>query len=168
MNKIFAEKLGKTMKVYIDDMLVKSNAQKLHVHHLSEAFEVLKKYNMKLNPAKCHFGVKAENFLGYLITKRGIEANPNQFKSVLSITEPRMKKEVQRLTGQLATLARFILKALERFQPFFKPINNRRIFKWADECKRALERITEFLNSPPLLAKLNKGKIYTYTFHSQW
>lgn len=64
------------METYIDDMLVKSEDTKPHVHHLSKTFETFKKYNMKLNPPKCHFGVKVGTFLGYLVTKYGIEANP--------------------------------------------------------------------------------------------
>lgn len=63
------------MEVYIDDMLAKSKAAKEHIHHLVDAFRILKKYNMKLKLAKCNFGVKVGKFLGYLITEMGIEAN---------------------------------------------------------------------------------------------
>ena len=60
------------MEVYIDDMLVKSTAAELHIAHLSEAFQILREYNMKLNPAKCVFGVSAEKFLGFIVNNRGI------------------------------------------------------------------------------------------------
>ena len=61
-----------SMKVYIDDMLVKSVKVELHIAHLAEAFQVLKSYNMKLNPAKCAFGVSARKFLGFIVNSRGI------------------------------------------------------------------------------------------------
>ena len=76
VNKMFSEYLGKTMEVYIDDMLVKSLSAEQHLDHLRQAFEVLRKYNMKLNPTKCSFGVSSGKFLGYMVTQRGIEANP--------------------------------------------------------------------------------------------
>ena len=75
---MFAEKLGVTMEVYIDDMLVKSQHAADHLNHLQECFETLNKYGMKLNPTKCTFGVSSGEFLGYIVIQRGIEANPKQ------------------------------------------------------------------------------------------
>ena len=66
------------MEVYIDDMVVKSKKAEDHLRDLKEAFRILDEYNMKLNPAKCHFGVRAGKFLGYMVTKRGIEASLNK------------------------------------------------------------------------------------------
>ena len=65
------------MEVYIDDMLVKSTAADLHIAHLSEAFQILRNYNMKLNPTKCAFGVSVGKFLGFIVNHKGIEANPD-------------------------------------------------------------------------------------------
>ena len=78
VTKIFKLLLGKTMEVYIDDMLVKSKQRPDHITHLQEAFDLLKAYDMKLNPLKCAFGVSAGRFLGFMVTQRGIEANPAQ------------------------------------------------------------------------------------------
>ena len=64
------------MEAYIDDMLVKSIKAKLHITHIAEVFQVLKSYNIKLNPTKCAFRVSAEKFLGFIVNNRGIEANP--------------------------------------------------------------------------------------------
>ena len=77
VNKMFADYLGDTMEVYIDDMLVKSLLPEQYLDHLRQAFEVLQKYSMKLNPTKCSFGVATDKVLGYMVTQRGIEANPN-------------------------------------------------------------------------------------------
>ena len=75
---MFAKMLGSTMEVYIDDMLVKSLVAQQHIDHLRQSFDVLDKYGMKLNPTKCSFGVSSGKFLGYLVTQRGVEANPDQ------------------------------------------------------------------------------------------
>ena len=85
------------MEVYINDMLVRSTTVEFHIAHLSEAFQILRNYNMKLNPAKCAFGVSAEKFLGFIVNHRGIEANPDKIKAVLDMPSPSGIKEVQRL-----------------------------------------------------------------------
>ena len=73
------------MEVYIDDMLVKSATVELHITHLTEALQILKEYNMKLNPTKCVFGVLAEKFLGFVVNNRGIEANPDKIRVMLDM-----------------------------------------------------------------------------------
>ena len=82
------------MEVYIDDMLVKSTTTELHIAHLSEAFQILREYNMKLNPSKCAFRVSARKFLGFIVNNRGIEANPDKIKAVLDMPPPSNIKEV--------------------------------------------------------------------------
>ena len=99
------------MEVYIDDMLVKSTTAELHITHLAEAFQILKKYSMKLNPAKCAFGVSARKFLVFIVNNRGIEANLDKIKVVLDMPPSSNIKEVQRLTGRIDALSRFVSKA---------------------------------------------------------
>ena len=98
VNRMFQKQIGTTMEVYIYDMLVKSTTAELHIAHLSEAFQILRNYNMKLNPAKCAFGVSAGKFLGFIVSHRGIEANPDKIKVMLDMPSPSGIKEVQRLT----------------------------------------------------------------------
>ena len=107
------------MEVYIDDMLVKSTTIELHIAHLAEAFQILKKYNMKLNPAKCAFGVSAGKFLGFIVNNRGIEANPDKIKAVLDMPSPSNIKEVNCLMGRIAALSHFMSKASDKCQLFF-------------------------------------------------
>src|SRR5690606_37924305 len=97
-----------SMEVYIDDMLVKSLHADDHLGHLKDCFKVLKEYDMKLNPSKCTFGVSSGEFLGYIVTQRGIEANPKQITVILDLPSPKNNREVQRLTGRIAALNRFI------------------------------------------------------------
>ena len=92
---MFRPLLGKTIEVYIDDMLVKSKEHPDHAGHLQEAFELLRAYGMKLNPSKCAFGVSAGRFLGSMVTQRGIEANPAQLRAILESPAPTSRKRVQ-------------------------------------------------------------------------
>ena len=107
------------MEVYIDDMLVKSTTAELHIAHIVEAFLILKEYNIKLNPAKCAFGVSARKFLGFIVNNRGIEANPDKIKVVFDMPLPSSVKEVQRLIGRIVALSRFVSRASDKCQPFF-------------------------------------------------
>ena len=105
VNRMFKKHIGTNMEVYIDDMLVKSTTAELHIAHLSEVFQILRNYNMKLNPAKCAFGVSAGKFLGFMVNHRGIEANQDKIKAVLDMPSPSSIKEVQRLMGRIAALS---------------------------------------------------------------
>ena len=123
------------MKVYMEDMLVKSKKAELHLDDLKETFNTLREYQMRLNPAKCVFGVSLGKFLGFMVSQRGIEANPEKVKAILDMTSPRYMKEVQRLTGRVATLNRFVSKATNRCLPFFKIL--KQAFQWTEECEEA-------------------------------
>ena len=101
VNKMFQKQIGASMEVYIYDMLVKSVKAELHIAHLAQSFQVLKNYNMKLNPTKCAFEVSAGKFLGFIVKSRGIEANPDKIKAVLDMQPPSNAKEIQRFTGRI-------------------------------------------------------------------
>ena len=78
VNAMFKTQIGKTMEVYVDDMLVKSKEAKNHIEALDEMFQILRRYGMKLNPLKCSFGVASGKFLGFMVNAPSIEANPAQ------------------------------------------------------------------------------------------
>ena len=99
VNLIFAPLIPETMAVYVDDILVKSLHRGDHLSHLRQAFQLLRQYKMKLNPEKCTFGVASGKFLGYLVSQRGIEANPDQISAILNMKSPTCVNEVQVLTG---------------------------------------------------------------------
>ena len=84
---------------------------------------------MKLNPAKCSLGVSSGKFLGYIVTHRGIEANPEQIKAIHSIPSPRSVKEVQKMTGRMAALSRFISRLSDKSYAFFETLKNPKDFK---------------------------------------
>ena len=108
---MFEEFLGKTMEVYTDDMLVKSILAEYHIRHLVQLFQALGKYQMRLNPSKCAFGVESGKFLSFMVHHRGIEANLEKIQTLVDMKSPTKVKDVQRLTGCIASLNRFIARA---------------------------------------------------------
>ena len=99
MNKMFAHQIGRNVQVYMDDMLVKSIREDNHLDNLKETFDTLRSYNMKLNPNKCAFGVTAGKFLGFIVSQRGIEVNPDKIMAIMELTPPKNVKKVQSLNG---------------------------------------------------------------------
>ncbi|KAF8085007.1 hypothetical protein N665_0686s0001 [Sinapis alba] len=163
VNRLFADKLGITMDVYIDDMLVKSLIAKDHIRHLSECFETLNKYGMKLNPAKCTFGVTSGEFLGYIVTQRGIKANPKQISAVLDLPDPKMSREIQRLTVRVAALNRFISRSTDKCLPFYELLRGNKKFLWDEACEKTFAALKRYLTTPPVLAKPDAGDtLYLY------
>ena len=120
MTKMFQDKIGRTVEVYIDDMVVKSKQEGRHIKDLQGPFEVLRQHKLRLNIEKCDFGVGAGKFLSYLITDWGIEVNPNQIDAMKCLKPPSNPKEVQKLTEMLAALNRFISRFADRYQPFYQ------------------------------------------------
>uniref|UniRef100_A0A2N9GP39 Uncharacterized protein n=1 Tax=Fagus sylvatica TaxID=28930 RepID=A0A2N9GP39_FAGSY len=156
MNKMFHHQIGRNVEVYVDDMLVKTKDERKHLEDLKETFETLRRYRMKLNPNKCVFGVSSGKFLGFMVSQRGIEANPDKIKAVLEMTPPRTTKEVQSLTGRVAALNRFVSRATDKCLPFFKTL--RKAFVWTDECQKSFEELKRYLTSPPLLSPSQQGE----------
>ena len=145
VNRMFQKHIGTTMEVYIDDMLVKSTTVELHIAHLFEAFQILREYNIKLNPSKCSFGVSTRKFRGFIVNNQGIEVNPYKIKVVLDIPSPSSIKEVQHLTGRIAALSRFVSRASDKCQPFFQVL--KKAFQWDTKCKEAFLALKAYLSS---------------------
>ena len=91
---MFSHQIGRNVEVYVDDMMVKSKDEANHLDDLKETFSTLHKYNMKLNPAKCVFTVASGKFLGFMVSQRGIEANPDKIKAIIEVKSPKTVKEV--------------------------------------------------------------------------
>ena len=119
MTEMFEPQLGKNVEVYIDDLVVKSKLVSEHLTDLTSIFEILREHKLRLNTSKCFFGVGSRKFLGYMVTHRGIEVNPDQIKVINNFQPPRNPNEVQKLTRMMAALNRFISRWAERCRPFF-------------------------------------------------
>ncbi|KAK0601176.1 hypothetical protein LWI29_021919 [Acer saccharum] len=145
VNKMFARQIGRNMEVYVDDMLTKSITADKHIDDLRETFDVLTRYGMKLNPAKCVFGVPSGRFLGYQVHQRGIEVSPNKIQALAKMISLKTLKDVQRLTGCLASLNRFIAKSTDRCLPFFKALKRGKGVKWNEDCEKAFQALKEYM-----------------------
>ena len=134
MTRMFKPQLGKSIEIYIDNMVVKSKVVSKHVRDLGDIFEILRRHKLRLNASKCSFGVGSRKFLGYMVTHRGIEVSPDQIRVVNSLQPPRNPKEVQRLTNMIAALNRFISQSTNRCKPFFLLMNKWKGFEWTEKC----------------------------------
>ncbi|KAK0602264.1 hypothetical protein LWI29_031867 [Acer saccharum] len=163
VNKMFARQIGRNMEVYVDDMLTKSITADRHTDDLRETFDVLVRYGMKLNPAKCVFGVPSGRFLGYQVHQRGIEVNPEKIQALVKMVSPRTLKDVQKLTGCLASLSRFIAKSTDRCLPFFKALKKGKGIEWNEDCEKAFQALKDYLGQALLLSKPETGEtLYMY------
>lgn len=152
MTRMFEPQLGKSMEVYIDDMVVKSKIVAEHIGDLSKIFEILRGHRLRLNATKCSFGVGSGKFLGYMVTHRGIEVNPDQIRAINNLRAPRNPKEIQKLTGMTAALNRFISRSADRCRPFFSLINKWKDFEWTQECAIAFQQLKDYLAKPPIMS----------------
>ena len=132
MNVIFHDTLGHHMDIYINDIVVKSNKAIEHVNHLRKSFEMMRLHQLKLNPLTCDFGVKAENFLGFLVHQRGMEVDQNKAKAIISARAPKNKKELHKFLGQVKYLRRFIFNLEGKTKVFSNLIKLKEVeeFKW--------------------------------------
>ncbi|GJV25024.1 reverse transcriptase domain-containing protein [Tanacetum coccineum] len=120
----------------------------------------------KLNPKKCSFEVEEGPFLGHLITKHGIKANPSKVKAVTNLDQPRTLKDIQSLNGKLAALSQFLSKGAERSLAFFKVLKgckDKKSIQWTTEADKALEKIKKLVQSLPTLTAPKMGE--TLTMH---
>jgi hypothetical protein len=120
MSKTFGDLIRDKVEVYVDDIVVKTKRGLTLVEDLTLVFDKMRATRTKLNLDKCVFGVSAGKLLGFLVSYRGIEANPEKIKAIEAMRPPAHIKDVQKLTGSLAALSRFISRLVERALPFFK------------------------------------------------
>jgi len=137
----------------VDDMIVKSSSCDQHVEDLRQVFQALKAVGMRLIPDKCVFGVEGGKFLGFMLTNRGIEANPDKCQAIMEMQSPKTVKEVQRLVGRVVALSRFMPKMAEKIRPIMSLLKKASWFKWDDQCKDAFLQLKTFLASPPVIQK---------------
>jgi hypothetical protein len=115
-----ADHWGNWVEAYVDDVVIKAENSENFIEDLQLVFNSLRRYRWKLNPEKCVFGVPAGKLLGFIVSHRGIEANPEKIEATMRMEAPRSQKKVQRLTGCMAALSRFISRLGEKGLPFYK------------------------------------------------
>lgn len=119
-----------------------------HVKDLKKCFDNLRKYNMKLNPEKCVFRVSTGKFLGFVVSERGIEANPDKIKEIMKMQISWIQRDIQKLAGSLVVLRQYIPKFAEPCLLFFellKGAHNKKLVNWSLECNVAFEEVKKQL-----------------------
>src|ERR1051325_2715217 len=116
---------------------------------------------MCLNPNKCTFEVQAGKFLGFMLTNRGIEANPDKCQAIIDMRSPTSVREVQQLTGRLAALSRFLSWAGDKSIDSCSAIKKRAQFEWTEACEEAFNGLKQLLSAPPVLIRPKEGSQLT-------
>ena len=151
MTKMFEPQLGKSIEIYVDDMVVKIKVVFEHLGDLGNTFGVLRKHKLCLNASKCSFGMGSGKLLGYMVTRKGIEVNPDQIKAINDLKSPQNAKEIQKLTEMIAALNRFISRSADRCRPFFLLINKWKRLEWSKDCVVAFQQLKEYLSRLPIM-----------------
>jgi hypothetical protein len=158
MQHVFGEHIGPTVEAYIDDIVVKSKRVNNLVDDLDIAFKCLKAKNIKLNPEKCVFGVPRGMLLGFIISTCGIEANLEKISTITQMGPIQDLKGVQRVTGCLVALSRFISCLGEKALPLYHLLKKSKHFSWTLEAEEALTKLKVMLSNPPILVPPATGE----------
>lgn len=161
VSKVFDGMLGCFVEAYIDDTVVKSSEFEQHLNHLEAIFSRLKIHKVRLNLAKCQFGVKSRVFLGHVISQKGIEAHLNQVKAIMNMPKPNSRKEIQILARRIAALTRLIARMSDWCAPFFKLLQGKNHKKsgWGIEQSEAFKMLKQYLLNPPILDAPRPGEM---------
>jgi hypothetical protein len=152
---VLESQVGRNIFTYVDDIVVASKNKEDHLADLTETFVNMRDARLRLNPEKCVFGVRQGKILGYLVSHRGIEANPTKIQAIINMTPPQSARDVQRLTGRLAALNRFISKPAERSLPFLKTLRSAKGFAWGLEQAAAFASLKKHLSELAILTSPN-------------
>jgi hypothetical protein len=163
MQHIFRDHIGRTVEAYVDDIVVKTRKADGLVDDLRIAFVYLRANGVKLNPEKCVFGVPRGMSLGYIISQRGIEANPEKVAALERMGRIRDLKGVQKVLGCLAALSRFISRLGKKGLPLYRLLKKHERFSWTIEAQKALDKLKATLAHAPILTPPQDGEpLYLY------
>jgi ribonuclease HI len=158
MNHVFGEHVGRTVEAYVNDIVVKTRKASDLLSDLEVTFRYLKAKSVKLNPEKCVFGVPRGMLLGFIVSERGIEANPEKIAAITDMGPIKDLKGVQRVMGCLATLSRFISRLGEKGLPLYRLLRKAGRFTWTPEAEEALGNLKALLTNAPILVPLAAGE----------
>jgi len=158
MLHVFGEHIGSTVEAYVDDIVVKSKKRGDLIQDLEIAFSCLHANKIKLNPEKCVFGIPRGMLLGYIVSQCGIEANPKKVSAITRMGPIRDVKGVQKVTGYLAVLSRFISRLGEKALPLYWLLKKDERFSWTPEAEEAVNNLKKTLTSTPVLVPLQPAE----------
>lgn len=163
MDSVFAGLKWQSLLVYIDDVIVFSKNLNDHLTDLEQMFLRMRQANLKFKTSKCHLLKKKVNYLGHVITREGIKADPNKIKVIIEIPEPTTKEKLRTFLGICGYYRKFIPNFATLCHSLFKLTHDTEKFVWENEHRQAFKRIKEILTSEPILAHPN----YDFTFTIQ-
>ncbi|XP_026395987.1 uncharacterized protein LOC113290616 [Papaver somniferum] len=164
MTSIFHDLLHHIVEVYVDDIVVKNSETQSHESHLKTVFEICRKYQLKMNPLKCTFGVTSGNFLGFVVTNEGIQVDPTKVEEIMTIVPPTNTKELQVFIGQISYIRRFVPGLAQIMSVFLPLLRKGTIFKWEDTQQVAFEKLKQCLVIPQVLKPpIKEVPLYLYT-----
>ena len=147
MQKCLQSQMSKNVQVYVDDIVIKTKDKRTLLEDLEETFANLRKYRLKLNPDKCTFGVPAGKLLGFLVSSRGIEVNPAKIRAIERMKLPTCLKDVQKFTGCLASLSRFVSRLGEKALPLYQLMKKSTGFTWTPQADMAFNDLKKMLST---------------------
>jgi hypothetical protein len=152
MQKCLHDQIGVNVQVYVNDVIIKTKQSHTLIADLKQTFDNLRRYRMKLNPTKCTFGVQGGKLLGFLVSSRGIEVNPIKISAIERMTLPTCLTDVQKFTGCLASLSRFVSRLGEKALPLYQLMRKSDNFVWTKEADAAFHELKRMLSTTPILA----------------
>ncbi|GAU51747.1 hypothetical protein TSUD_415400 [Trifolium subterraneum] len=158
MTTLFHDMMHKEIEVYVDDMIVKSGTEEEHVDYLSKMFRRLRKYRLRLNPNKCTFGVRSGKLLGFIVSQKGIEVDPDKVRAIREMPAPQTEKQVRGFLGRLNYISRFISHMTATCGPIFKLLRKNQGIVWTEDYQKAFDSIKEYLMEPPILIPPVEGR----------
>jgi hypothetical protein len=158
MNHVFGEHIGRTVEAYVDDIVVKTRKAFDLLSDLEITFRCLRAKGVKLNPEKCVFGVPRGMLLGFIVSERGIKANPEKIAAITNMGPIKDLKGVERVMGCLAALSRFISRLSEKGLPLYRLLRKAERFTWTPEAEEALGNLKALLTNAPILVPPAAGE----------
>nr|GEU46864.1 reverse transcriptase domain-containing protein [Tanacetum cinerariifolium] len=166
VDKAFDKQIGRNLKVYVDDIVIKSRTKDEIVRDIEETFKTLRKINMSLNLKKCTFGVEEGMFLGDTVNTKGLKVFSNKVDSVLSLSSSKCLKDVQKLKRKITSQSRFLAESAEKSLPFFKTLKKctkKSDFHWTLEAEEAFKQMKQQIAKLLMLtATMEKEELIVY------
>jgi len=158
MVALFHDMMHKEIEVYVDDMIAKSESEEEHLVNLRRLFERLQKFKLRLNLAKCTFGVKSGKLLGFIISQKGIEVDPDKVKAIIEMPILNTETEVRGFLGKMNYIAKFISQLITTYEPIFKLLRKNQALEWNEDCQTAFDKIKQYLQDLPVLRPPEPGR----------
>ena len=163
IQKCLLTQISRNVEAYMDDTVVKSRKSSDLLTDLAETFANLRRYDIKLNLSKCTFGVPGGKLLGFLVSERGIDANPEKVGAILRMKRPVRVHDVQKLTGCLAALSQFISRLGEKALPLYRLMKKSDKFEWTPEADATFESLKPYFPPSRCLLPQSAKSLYCFT-----